>query len=238
MVPAAFISHACEILGDTKGGLSGAEIARYLSKYASDYDVDIPYPTCPFPQKSAPNKRTALYKNLRKFVPQQQVQILVGLCGLAKLKDNSAVNDLRYKIMLRYGDVLERLPGSEIDAALVQEARHWLAGFPASLRLYDAALTKLGNTCFQRNVLDDPRLSLEKLTQTLLSNEKSLENQIAGLGQFLKGRGCSNELGNMFQKLIDYYTKYQNEYVKHDDAVTENEVEIILEMTNAHSCVS
>ena len=90
---------------------------------------------------------------------------------------------------------------------------------------------KFENKLFLRNLLDDLRLSLEKLTQRLLNNNKSLENQITDLGQFLKDSGCSKELANMFQKLIDYYTKYQNTYVKHNDAVIESEIEIIFEMT-------
>ena len=35
------------------------------------------------------------------------------------------------------------------------------------------------------------------------------------------------------QKLIDYYSKYQNTYVKHDDAVIEPEIEIIFEITSS-----
>jgi hypothetical protein len=35
----------------------------------------------------------------------------------------------------------------------------------------------------------------------------------------------------MLDRLLDYYTKYQNTYVKHDDAVNEHEVEFMLEMT-------
>ena len=37
----------------------------------------------------------------------------------------------------------------------------------------------------------------------------------------------------MFVKLIDYYSKQNNTYVKHDDAVIENEIEIIFEMTSS-----
>jgi hypothetical protein len=32
-------------------------------------------------------------------------------------------------------------------------------------------------------------------------------------------------------KLVDYYAKYQNSYVKHDDAVIEEEVEFVIELT-------
>jgi hypothetical protein len=37
----------------------------------------------------------------------------------------------------------------------------------------------------------------------------------------------------MFVKLIDYYTKYQNTYIKHDDAVVDVEVVIVTELTAA-----
>jgi hypothetical protein len=84
---------------------------------------------------------------------------------------------------------------------------------------------------FLRNLLDDLRLALEKLLQSLFSNSKTLENQLAYLGPFLKSKGGSPELTNMFLKLIDYYAKYQNTYVKHDDAVIEEEIELVLEIT-------
>ena len=86
---------------------------------------------------------------------------------------------------------------------------------------------------FVRNLLDDLRLALEKLVQAILGNDKSLENQLPAVGQFVKARGGSPELSNMFAKLLDYYCKYQNNYVKHDDAVIEEEVEFIIEITAA-----
>ena len=46
-------------------------------------------------------------------------------------------------------------------------------------------------------------------------------------------RGGLAELANMFVKLVDYYTKYHNTYVKHDDAVIEEEIEFVLEITSA-----
>lgn len=230
MVPAAFINHACDVLGDTAAGLSGSKIAEYLNAYAFDYDVSIPYPDYPFPQ-SVPNKRTALRKNLRAFSPEQQIQILNELCQLPQFKNNTMINDLRYKILSRYGHILVTPPLKTFDTALIEQTHHWLGNYPNSLCLYEAALMKLENRVFLRNLLDDVRLSLEKLMQTLLQNNKSLENQITEIGPFLKTSGCSKELTNMFQKLIDYYTKYQNTYVKHDDAVIENEIEIIFEMT-------
>jgi len=86
---------------------------------------------------------------------------------------------------------------------------------------------------FTRNLLDDLRLSLELLLKGIFKNSKSLENQIELLGEYLKEKGGSKELTNMFVKLVDYYSKYQNTYVKHDDAVIEEEIEFIFEITSS-----
>lgn len=37
----------------------------------------------------------------------------------------------------------------------------------------------------------------------------------------------------MFQKLVEYYSKYQNTYIKHNDWVIEEEVEFIFEITSS-----
>jgi hypothetical protein len=36
----------------------------------------------------------------------------------------------------------------------------------------------------------------------------------------------------MFLKLIDFYSKYQNKYIKHDNKVSENEIGIIFDLTS------
>ena len=193
MIPTAFITRACEILGDTRLGLSGSKIVEYLVSYAFNYDVNIPYAEYPFPQ-GVPNKRTALRKNLLAFNPEQQIQILNDLCQLPKFNDNNEVNNLRYQIISKYGHLLVTSPEKSIDTVLIEQTRHWLSNFPDSLQLYETALTKLENKLFLRNLLDDIRLSLEKLTQSLLHNSKSLENQTTSLGQFLKKNTANNWL--------------------------------------------
>ncbi|MCS0627875.1 hypothetical protein NX786_00745 [Telluria mixta] len=80
--------------------------------------------------------------------------------------------------------------------------------------------------------MDDLRLALEVLLHSLLNNHKSLENQTQPLGAFIKQPKGSPELANMFCKLFEYYSKYQNTYVKHDAAVVEEEVDFIFEVTS------
>lgn len=120
---------------------------------------------------------------------------------------------------------------TNLNNAIIEETRHWLAPFPATLKLYEAALQKFPHEIYNRNVLDDLRLTLETFLHEILGNNKSLEHQIQHLGVFVKDKGGSAELVNMFNKLIEYYAKYQNTYVKHNSAVIEQEVEFVFEIT-------
>jgi len=230
MIPTTFINHAADVLGATQDGLSGSKIAQYCTAYAIDFNVEIPYPEYPFPVE-VQNKRTALRENLKVFSPEQQFKIIKDLCDLEQFNQNKKIKDLKIKLITRYNYLATDSYSDEVSEALIDETRHWLGDYPESLKLYEDALNKFENGIYQRNLLDDLRLSLEKLLQDILQNKKSLENQLSEIGAFIKARNGSKELTNMFVKLIDYYSKYQNTYVKHDDAIIESEVEIILEMT-------
>lgn len=229
---AVFVTYAAGILADTELGLSGAEIVRTTGAHAIENDVEIPHAKYPF---EAPNKRTALEENLTAFPEPLRYRIIRELCDHPRIveRNKDAAKQLKLKLMARYGHLAPEALGSEINEALVEQTRHWLDDFPDSLALYNQALEKHANGVFLRNLLDDLRLSLELLLRVLLSNDRSLENQLSNLGAFIKERGGSPEHTNMFVKLIDYYSKYQNTYVKHDDAVIEEEVEFVFEITSS-----
>lgn len=231
-IPPTFLQHAAEILADTNLGLSGPNIVKLTAAYAVEYDVSIPHPTYPF---GPINKRTALFDNLSAFTPAQQYLIIRELCDHPSfgLKAGDARHDLKVKLAKRYSHLAPSLSATEVNGQLVEETRHWLEKHPEALSLYNDALHKLEHGIFHRNLLDDLRLALEKLLRGVLSNDKSLENQISFLGTYISDRAGSKELANMFVKLIDYYGKYQNTYVKHDDAVIEPEIEIIFEITSS-----
>ena len=105
MIPIAFVIKACAILGETNSGLSGSKIVDYLSGYAADFDVNIPYMTYPFPS-TVPNKRTALKNNLLSFSPEQQIYIINELCQIDDFKDNEDVRNLRVQLLNKYGHLL------------------------------------------------------------------------------------------------------------------------------------
>lgn len=231
-LPATFVQHAADILGDTTTGLSGAQIVRATAAYAVEYSVHVPHPTYPF---EAGNKRTALYENVMAFAPSQRYRILKELCDHPSFgsSPNAERKALKIRLVTRYRHLDPKDTASEVNETLVEETKHWLGGFREALSLYEQALEKYEHRAFNRNLLDDLRLSLEKLLRVLFSNEKSLENQVPLVGSYIKQRGGSPELANMFVKLIDYYAKYHNSYVKHDDAVVEEEIEFVLEITSS-----
>lgn len=222
----AFLSYACNILADTNFGLSGTKIVEYCNAYAIDYNRKMPYGRYPF---DAPNKRTALKENLRAFDAPEQFKIIKELCDLPAMSDKEKVKELKVKLFTRYGNLAtEKISETE----LIQKTKHWLSGHPQSLTQYESALSKYESGIFERNTLDDMRLSFELLVKDLLKNGKSLENQISGIGEMLKNAGASVELRNMVQQVIKYYTDFQNNHVKHNDAVNSNEIEYIIELTS------
>ena len=68
--------------------------------------------------------------------------------------------------------------------------------------------------------------------EVLRALKKSLENQIDGIGLFLKKFKISAELRNMVPKIIAYYSDFQNNHVKHNDKVNSTEIEYIIELTS------
>ena len=227
-IPEVFLTKASEVLADTDKGLSGSKIVKYFSDFAVDFNVNIPYPNYPFP-KEIPNKRTAFEKNLKVFIPEQQFKIIAYLSDLDIFKDNEEVKKLKTQLFQRYNSLNIDNIETEIDTIII---KHWLEQYPNSLKPYNEAIKQFELNIFQRNLLDNLRLSLELLLKSILNNEKSLENQQKDLGQYIRNNDYSKELNNMFLKLIDYYSKYQNEYIKHNDKVNKNEIEIIFDLTS------
>lgn len=221
-----FVSYACDILADTETGLSGSNIVQKCKAYAIDFDKSIPHGSYPF---DAPNKRTAMYENLLAFEDKEQYRIIKEIASLPIFANNVNAQALLQKLFRRYGYIEER---SLLETELIDNTKHWLSAYPEAMKSYESALLKYDSKVFERNILDDMRLSFESLVKGILGNEKSLENQIVALGQMLKGKEASPELCNMAQKLIKYYTDYQNTHVKHNDRINSNEIEFIIELTS------
>lgn len=228
-----FITQAAEILGDTDNGLTGSEICKRTAAYAVDYDIEIPFTAPPLKDKAGQsvNKRTALRENFKCFSDNALYIIIRDLCALEKFKNNDAVQELK-SILFR--DYRHLAPVEDIEPELVEETSHWLmSNYPEAGKFYHEAFEKYlsKDEKLYRNALDDARFALEVLLKQVLDNGKSLENQLQEIGKFVNQKRASKEFTNMFQKLIEYYSKYQNKRVKHDEGIIESELAFILELT-------
>ena len=232
LIPIPFLRYASDILADTHRGLSGTKIIEATSSYAVEFEVEIPHTQMSI---AVPNKRTALFENLKAFSAQQQFKIIKDLCSHRSfaLKKYPEKKELEIRLITRYGHLNDESLPQEINEQLVEETKHWLEGYDGALSLNNQALEKYENRVFLRNLLDDLRLSLESLLHDLFGNEKSLENQKNEVGKQIKSEGGSAQLSNMFVTLVSYYCQYQNDYVKHNDAVKEEEIEFIVEITSS-----
>ena len=120
-----------------------------------------------------------------------------------------------------------------LDIRLVVDVLKWLCDYPEAKEKYDGALRLYLKGDRTRHVLDDCRLSFELFVKQYLSNKKSLENQMVELGTFLKEKNISAELRNMFHSLLNGYTSFNNQNVKHNDKINESEIEFIIYVTGA-----
>ena len=224
----SFLTHASDILADTAKGLSGTQLVKFFVSKSVDYGVEIPHSKAPL--TDVPNKRAAFLENLERFSPNQQFEIINELAEHKDFIENEDAIKLRQKLHSQYS-----LFGNSgiAESDLVKQTEHWLQQYPDPYKLYMSGIEKYKAKIYERNLLDDFRLSLELLLKSILGNNKSLENQIADLATFQKARGMSTEVTNMFNKLVDYYSKYQNTYVKHNDNVNHKEIDFVIDLTSS-----
>ncbi|WP_456105321.1 hypothetical protein [Prevotella sp.] len=229
----AFITEAANILGDTDNGFTSFEISRCLLPYATKYNRDIPHTTPPFKKKDGTlvsNKRTALRENLQCFSNEELYIIIRDLCELQKFQDNQNVLDLKMKLFRDYSTLA---PVGEIEEEIIGEPSHWLEIYHDAFLHYNKSYRKYKSHDAQlvRNTLDDARLALELLLKAILGNEKSLENQKSKLGEFIAQKGGTKEFSNMFRLLLNHYSNYQNNRIKHNENIAEAEITFIFELT-------
>lgn len=119
----------------------------------------------------------------------------------------------------------------ELDETLVNDILVWLENYPKSRDKLISALNKYQQKEDIRNILDDLRFSLEIFIQEIFSNNKTLENNKTEIGKMLKDNNINKEITNIYITIFDYYTKYQNNNVKHNEKCYDQEIEFILYLT-------
>lgn len=228
-IPVAFLQKTAETLR----WLAGSKIIDAFNEYTERWGVSLPHQKYPL----GFSKRQVVYENLKAFSPTQQFFIIEELCEhpsfAAGAPSKTARANLKLELYSKYGHLRPEAEAKELDLPLVEKTRHWLERYSASLKLFNQAKLKYDHGIFERNVLDDLRLALELLLKQILNNNKSLENQLPNIGSYLKVHGASPQIGNMFQRLLDCYINYQNDYVKHTDKLKEEEIEFVFEVTSS-----
>lgn len=167
------------------------------------------------------NQANALYGEYVPGIAEQHDEIL-QFHGLLSRNCNAILTLLKRELVKQTDN---------FEAGIMPLTYANLSICPAAQEVYKSGITKYAEKKYERNVLDDMRLSLELLVKQILGNGKSLENQIPELGARLSG--YHKELKNLVVKTVDYLCKYQNQYVKHNDAVNPEEIDYIIEQTSA-----
>ncbi|RXK81283.1 hypothetical protein [Filimonas effusa] len=230
MIKPTFLVHATDILAAQNSTFSWSKIVKYFVAKSIEYNVDIPYTDTNISTYELPNKRTGALKNLQAFNPEQQFEILEELCNT--YEGVEGVAELKIKLVTQYA-TLRSKSALNISAEQVNEAKGLLTKYPSAEKLYNSALEKIKNGIYDRNALDDLRLSLEEVLKKVLGNTKSLENQRPALSEFFKTKDLSPQIANLLWTTIDSYSKYQNENVKHNDNVKKTDLDVILDYTTA-----
>lgn len=225
----SFISYAATLLTNTNLGLSSTEVCKYSNQYAVEYNISIPHFKLPF-SKQVSNKAQALCENLMYFNPEAQYRIILELCTLEKFNGNQEVKNLQLKLMRDYSQYAPKAISEQL-LNNVKQVLHWLDAYPDAKVLYEDALRKKNNQIELRNLLDDLRLSFELLVKQVLKKGKSLENLKSDLANYLNVK-ANSEINHLYIAIVfDFFTKYQNENIKHKNTFKEIEVDFIFNQT-------
>ena len=123
----------------------------------------------------------------------------------------------------------------DLDDALVSEPLEWLNDYPVAHKALVKALKAYSSVTEDTasDVADLFRKALESFFQEFFISDKSLENLKSEYGTFLSDKGVPGEIKNNFEKLLELYTKYNNNYAKHHDKTSLNVLEYIMYQTGS-----
>lgn len=163
------------------------------------------------------------------------------------LKNKSIINSIRrflpnemdnlhipYEIIQEQNDYFIFPKGAkELDNALVSEPLDWLKSYPLTRKAWIDALKDYTESTelTASETADNFRKALERFFQEFFQSEKTLENLKSEYGSFLTSKGVPGELKNNFEKLLESYTNYINNYAKHHDKASLNVLEYIMYQT-------
>ena len=119
------------------------------------------------------------------------------------------------------------------DEALVSEVLVWLKEYPLTEKAWKKTLREYSEVNQQNasDIADKMRKALETFFKEFFGNEKTLENNKAAYGSYLKSQGIPHELSNNLETLLQAYTNFMNGYAKHSDRTQAVALEYLLYQT-------
>lgn len=157
----------------------------------------------------------------------------IGIPDIArKISEALVLSGINIELYKRGSEYLFYPSGAEIlDTKLVNDNLNWLELYPKAREKMHLALSSQQRNGQPRQIIDNMRLSFELFLKQYLNNEKSLENQKELLGKKLQEYGIAKEIRDMYATVFSFYTRYNNENVKHDDKCAKVETEYIIYLT-------
>lgn len=121
----------------------------------------------------------------------------------------------------------------ELDDELISGSFEWLKDYPETRKAWIAALKDYSDATelTASETADNFRKALERFFQEFFGSKKSLENLKSEYGTYMTSKGVLAELKNNFEKLLESYTNYINNYAKHHDKTSQNVLEYIMYQT-------
>ena len=212
------------------------------------YSVGLPYVRKNYYEYLFQFKNTQIYKILYQLKLQDKghqillIKLLEFLLNSSEVYNKGDISkQISEAIVLSGLDIQLCKRGSEyvfypsgaelLDTKVVNDTLNWLEKYPNSREKFHEALILQKKHESVRQVIDTMRLALELFIKQYFNNEKSLENQKELLGKYLKEQDVAKEIRDMFLTLFLFYTRYNNENVKHADNCIELESEYIIYLT-------
>ena len=121
----------------------------------------------------------------------------------------------------------------ELDDALISQPLEWLKAYPNSEKAWSKTLREYAgsNGHNASDIADLTRKALESFFKEFFENNKTLENNKAEYGRYLKSQGVPAEISNNLETLLLAYTNYMNAYAKHHDKTEPKVLEYLLYQT-------
>ena len=120
---------------------------------------------------------------------------------------------------------------NSLDEKLIEDNLMWLSNYPNTHKPFKDALNFYKKRKYDRNLLDNLRVSMEQLLKTIMKNDKPIEKQKEDLGNYLKDKKITKEIRNLYSGLLGHFTKYQNNNVKHNEKYNSEEIEFMIYLT-------